>query len=115
MVSVHLSSGAINYQWQVSTNGGITYVNVSNSSIYSGVQTNTLTLNNIPYYLNNAKFRCLMNNYCQSFGATLSVTPVVTITQNPSNVIICEGNFASFSVVAAGEGLTYRWQVEHSY
>ncbi|MCP9768347.1 choice-of-anchor D domain-containing protein, partial [Lacihabitans sp. LS3-19] len=112
VVSVHLSSGAINYQWQVSTNGGITYSNVSNNTIYAGVQTNTLTLSNIPYYLNNAKFRCLMNNYCQSFGAALSVTPVVTITQNPSNVIICEGNFASFSVVAAGEGLTYRWQVK---
>ncbi|MCP9765699.1 beta strand repeat-containing protein, partial [Lacihabitans soyangensis] len=108
--AVHIGGGSVSYQWQISFNG-INYSNLSNNTVYQGVTTYTLSLSNVQMNLNNAKFRCLINNYCQTIDAVLNVIPVVTITSNPSTVTICEGNFANFTVTAAGQGLTYRWQV----
>jgi hypothetical protein len=108
--AVHIGGGSVTYQWQISLNG-TDYSNLSNNAVYQGVTTPTLSLSNIQMNLNNAKYRCLINNYCQTVDAVLNVIPVVTITSNPSNVTICEGNFANFTVSAAGQGLTYRWQV----
>lgn len=108
--AVHIGGGSVSYQWQISFNG-INYSNLSNNAVYQGVTTPTLSLSNVQMNLNNAKFRCLINNYCQTIDAVLNVIPVVTITSNPSTVTICEGNFANFTLTATGQGLTYRWQV----
>ncbi len=108
--AVHIGGGSVSYQWQISFNG-VNYSNLSSNSVYQGVNASTLTLSNVQMNLNNAKFRCLINNYCQSSDAILSVIPVATITSNPTDVRICEGNFANFAVAASGQGLTYRWQV----
>ncbi|SOE23669.1 Subtilase family protein [Spirosomataceae bacterium TFI 002] len=109
---VNISGGSTVYQWQRSTNNGLTYGNISNNSVYSGVNTRTLNLVNIPASLHNSRYRCLINNYCQSSGALLSVIPIATVTSQPTNVEICEGNNAIFNIQAAGVGLTYRWQVK---
>jgi hypothetical protein len=108
--AVHIGGGSVSYQWQISFNG-LNYTNLINNSAYQGVTTSALSLSNVQMNLNNAKFRCLINNYCQTIDAVLNVIPVVTINSNPSNLTICQGNFAYFTVGAAGQGLTYRWQV----
>ncbi|MFT7248079.1 MAG: hypothetical protein ACI97P_000856, partial [Arcticibacterium sp.] len=36
---------------------------------------------------------------------------VLRVTSNPQNVQICPGDNALFSVIAEGQGLSYRWQV----
>lgn len=36
--------GTLSYQWQLSTNGGTTYTNISNGGVYSGATTVTLDL-----------------------------------------------------------------------
>lgn len=110
--AVNTMGGSLTYKWQRSTDGGITYTDVINGSLFSGVTTKTLTLANIPANLNLSKFRCVMNGYCQSSGAELLVTPIATVTASPVNTEICEGNNTSFTVKAAGTGLTYRWQVD---
>ncbi len=108
--AVHIGGGSVTYQWQISYNG-ITYTNLTNNAVYQGVTSNILTINNAQTSLNNAKYRCVLNNYCRTIDAVLSVIPVVTISTNPANVTICQGNFASFTAAATGQGLTYRWQV----
>lgn len=110
--AVNTIGGSLTYKWQRSTDGGVTYTDVTNGSLFSGVATKTLTLANIPANLNLSKFRCVMNGYCQSSGAELIVTPIATVTTSPVNAEICEGNNTSFTVKAAGTGLTYRWQVD---
>ncbi len=112
--AVHLSTGSITYQWQLSNNNGLTYSNISDNSLYSGVNTSTLNLTNIPANLNGARYRCLMNNYCQSMGVLLTVTPIATVVAQPAPVEICVGNNANFSILAEGIGLTYRWQLKTS-
>ncbi len=45
------------YQWQVSTNGGVSYTTVSNGGIYSGATTATLTLTAAPLANNGFLYR----------------------------------------------------------
>ena len=44
--------------------------------------------------------------------ATCSVATAVKITGQPGNCSVATGKTASFSVKAAGAGLTYQWQVK---
>jgi hypothetical protein len=47
------------YQWQVSTNGGTTFNNISNNSNYSGVSRDSLTLTNLPASFAGYIYRCI--------------------------------------------------------
>ncbi len=79
------------YQWQVSTDAGVTWNNLSNSPsgsspLYSGVFTATLTITNAPVSINNYRYRLVITNSCgqttNSNAATLTVnaSPVVAAT-----------------------------------
>ena len=39
------NSGQINYQWQFSNDSGVTWANLENNSMFSGVDTEKLTIN----------------------------------------------------------------------
>jgi hypothetical protein len=55
-------SGTIGYQWQVSTDGGTTFTNISNTGVYTGATTATLTLTSASKSgNNNHKFRCVLS------------------------------------------------------
>ena len=78
VVSMSISTiGAISaYQWQVSTNAGSTWSDISNSAPYSNVTTATMTVTNPPSGLNNAQYHCLATGTCgilTSNAATLTV------------------------------------------
>lgn len=49
------------YQWQLSTNNGNSFSNISNNSNYAGVTTGTLQLNNIPSSFSGYIYRCIVN------------------------------------------------------
>ncbi len=80
------SGAGITYQWQVSTNGGGSYANITNGAQYSGVTTNTLTVIAAPSSFNGYRYRCVVSGICppsaNSSGAILTVNdlPVIAIT-----------------------------------
>lgn len=49
------------YQWQRSADGGSSWIDIPNTSIYSGTSTSTLTVTTI-LGLNNYQFRCILTN-----------------------------------------------------
>lgn len=49
----------INYQWQINTGSGFT--NITNNSNYSGTNTKTLSLNNIPSAWYGYQYRCVVD------------------------------------------------------
>ena len=49
------------YQWQVSTDGGSNFSNISNGSVYSGVTNDTLTVT-VDQSLDSYKYRCKVTN-----------------------------------------------------
>jgi hypothetical protein len=111
------SGSGLNYQWEVSTNGGSTWSNVVNGPNYSGATTPTLTLINTPPSFNQNRYR---NNITSppctpgiTTAAILTVNTFPVITAQPTNQTICEGGNPTFSVIAttAVGSLTYQWQV----
>ncbi|MNH49901.1 hypothetical protein D3C73_14940 [compost metagenome] len=65
------------YQWQVSTNGGSTWANVSNGSNYSGATTNELIVSNFTTAWNGYQYRVIITNFgdtATSNPATLAVS-----------------------------------------
>jgi hypothetical protein len=44
-----------------------------------------------------------------SGSAVITENPVVTLTSLPSDVEVCEGNSAVFTITASGQNLTYSW------
>jgi subtilisin-like proprotein convertase family protein len=77
------------YQWQISTDGGVTYTNLANSAtssaspFYNGVFTSSLTVGNAPASLNGARYRVVVTNSCNqsttSNGAILTVNPAPVV------------------------------------
>lgn len=104
----------LNYQWQISTNGGSSYSNLSNGGIYSGANTKVLTLTGVPVANNGYRYRCTISGSCTpsitSAAAILTVNSTAVITSHPTNnLVVCSGDNASYTVGATGTGLTYKW------
>jgi subtilisin-like proprotein convertase family protein len=100
-------------QWQVSTDGGTSWTNLTNAAPYSGVTSGTLTVNSAAVSMNNNRYRLTISGTCtpaaNSGSAMLTVTAAPTISTNPSNTSICSGANASFTAAATGN--TLQWQV----
>lgn len=106
------ATGAASYQWQVNTGSGFT--NLTNTAPYSGVTTATLTINPVTSALQGYQYRCIIGSCAASLfsgAATLTVNAVPSVSAQPASQTICLGSNTSFSVTAAGTGISYQWQV----
>lgn len=97
------------YQWQVSTDGGVTFTNII------GANAASLTLTGVTASMTNYRYRVIVVNACPSTvtsgAATLTVNTPASITSQPSNTTVCAGSNATFTVAATGTNITYQWQV----
>ena len=84
------------FQWQVSTNGGGSWSNVSNGGNYSGATTTILQVSNPTYAMNSYQYRCVVTNACGSVNspaATLSVLPITTFSNTTAHS--CGSNYGN--------------------
>jgi hypothetical protein len=88
----------IAYLWQVSTNGGGSYTNLTNVLPYSGVTTPTLTINPAATSMNGYLYRCVISGTCTP---SVNTNPgQLTVTQNSINTSTgaftssCTGNLS---------------------
>ncbi|MCK6648742.1 MAG: PKD domain-containing protein, partial [Bacteroidia bacterium] len=108
-----ISGTTLGLQWQEDQGSG--FVDLSNGGIYSGVNTTTLSISNIPLSMNGYKFR-LVASACSpvtSNFATLTVNaPPVIVSQPVANIGYCMPNTdpISMSLLVSGTGVTYQWQ-----
>lgn len=95
-------SPPLSYQWQRNT------VNIS------GANSPTYTISSATLADNGARFRCVVSNAsgtATSLEATLTVTAPPSITAEPSNQNVTEGQPATFQIGAGGSTpLSYQWQ-----
>jgi len=102
------SPTATSFQWQISTDGGTTWNNVS------GATAATYSISGVTVGQSGNKYRVIASTTCGSTtsnAVTLTVNTPVTITAQPSSVTICENAGTSFSVTATATGtITYQWQ-----
>jgi hypothetical protein len=99
-VRTNITSG-VTYQWQVSTNGGANWSNLSNSLPYSGVNDTAINIANPTYGFNNYQYRCVINaGSCGTIttnSATLSVLQNIQLTN--STPIACGAWNASVDII----------------
>lgn len=84
-----VASNVSSYQWQLSTNGGGTWVNISAAGVYTNVTATTLNISNITG-LNGNQYRCVATGAggpADSNAATLSVSPATLTLVSPANDI----------------------------
>lgn len=107
-ISVVATGASLTYQWQQSTDGGQSYSNAQGTNTTSATMTTTVTS------LDQTLFRCVVTGICgtlTSSVATLTVTPVTTITQQPTpSALQCGGAAPTLVVVATGSNLSYLWE-----
>ena len=109
----------ITYQWQVSTNNGISFSNLGNNSQYSGVKTSILTIKNLTSSMDNYLYRAVINSKEGNKTITqnsrivkLSVIQSIVVSSFPTEQTALDGN-ASFEVLATSSqntGISYQWQ-----
>lgn len=109
--------GSVLYNWQISTDNGSNFVNLSNNSIYNGVSTNTLSITNVAG-MYDYQFRVAVSTSTCSIiytnAAVLTVEGVITVTTDPDDVTICSGEATSFTAAATNDGsgsMVYQWQL----
>lgn len=108
--------GTTTYRWQVSTDGGNTWSDLTNTGGYNGTSTPNLSIatttgkNGYQYRLSARTGTC---NILYTNPMTLTVEGPLTVTSHPTAVTTCSGDAVSFSasVSNAAEGtMSYIWQ-----
>jgi hypothetical protein len=102
------------YQWQISTDAGVTWTNIT-GGIFTGFNTANLTIPSTDAGLLGAQFRVLAINTVDivvSLPATLGLNFPPTITSIPGNTFVPRGTPVTFTVGVSGTPpFTYQWQL----
>ncbi len=101
-------------QWQVSSDAGATWTNLTDIAPYSGTASAILAITAAPTTINGYWYRCVATN---SVGSAISAPAVLTVTTvapsfttSPANTTIPNGNNAVFTAVATGNPTpTLQW------
>ncbi len=108
LFTVTATGSAPSYQWQVSTNGGTSFTNIT------GATTASLNITAVTTAMNNNLYHVIVSNNCPSSVTSSNVLLTVqippAITNQPQSVSVCNGTSASFSVSATGTNISYQWQ-----
>ncbi len=102
------------YQWEVSTDGGNTWNNVTTGT---GGTTSSYTTPATVEGNNGNEYRCVASVACNSSTATSTAATLTVncttagISTNPVNQSVQAGSTATFTVAATGSSPTYQWQV----
>ncbi len=114
-VSVTSETG-VTFQWQYSTNSGVSWSDLAESSPYIGTQTDTLTIDPVMLAQNGYFYRCIIRHsgcfdVFSNQGILTATCPVIAITSQPTESSIHAGESTSFSVSATPASATFQWQV----
>ncbi len=111
--SVGSNLAVSSYQWQQSTDGGLSFSPLSNNSTFSGTTTSTLQINASPFSLNGTLYSCILTGTCGNAytgnAALLTLNPAVSILTQPLSEIVCVGDTANFAVTSSSQA-NYQWQ-----
>eukprot|EP01012_Entosiphon_sulcatum_P032044 TRINITY_DN40785_c0_g1_i1.p1 TRINITY_DN40785_c0_g1~~TRINITY_DN40785_c0_g1_i1.p1 ORF type:complete len:1394 (+),score=139.75 TRINITY_DN40785_c0_g1_i1:44-4225(+) len=112
--TINATGTNLTYQWQV--HDGTGYYNLSNTGIYTGVNTNTLNISSATPAINGYAYRCVLNGSCPPLvfitgASTLTIGTSIPVYTQPANFTVCGNGTATFSVATGGANVVYQWQV----
>ena len=106
--SITANGTDIQYKWYTRVN------TQSQWELISTPSTPTYTVSVADASMNGSQFYCEVSGACtpsvQSEIATLTVNQNPSITQQPESNVVCEGGATTFTVVAQGTAINYKWK-----
>ena len=102
--------GPFTYQWQVSTDAGVTWTNVA------GATASTLTLSGVTATMNNNRYRAAITaapcvGATNSGSATLTVNPLPTVTLTAADLSLAPGQTTLITAVSNPATPNFVWQL----
>jgi len=67
-----IANDANNYQWQISSNGGATFADLTDGATYTGTTTSILTLSSAELSMNNYQYSVIVSNSAYSCASPLT-------------------------------------------
>lgn len=98
-----ISSGAASYQWQISTDNGSTFSNISNGSNFSGATSASLTVIN-PTAYDNSLFRAVL--YSTGCSNATSAAALLVAKPKPTALFSGSNSLTGFGTRSLGISLT---------
>ncbi len=95
----------LTYQWQVNQGAGFSNI--------AGATAASYTATSVTGTMNNYQYQAIVTALCgvaTTNAATLTINSATAINTQPVAAAVCAGTDNTFSVQAAGTGLTYQWQ-----
>ena len=96
------------YYWQYRVTPTSTWLNVVASSVFSGVNTDTLRITSAPTSINGYEFRAVYQGACSgadfSNFAKLTVNPAAAVVVAPTSASICKGSLQKLSITTVQAG-----------
>ena len=71
--TVEAAGTALTYQWQESTDGGVSFSSLTNGGVYANVTTDSLTIDPVMLTMDGYQYRCVVSGSATSAVATLAV------------------------------------------
>ncbi|MEO8768730.1 MAG: reprolysin-like metallopeptidase [Ferruginibacter sp.] len=105
--TVVASGTGLNYQWQVSTDGGTTFTNIAgetNATLTLATVTPAMDGNQYHVIISSATSPCTAAGSSNAVTLTVNPLPVLTATANP--VAVCTGNPSTLNATGAA---SYSW------
>jgi hypothetical protein len=112
-------TGISSYQWKVSTDGGSSFVNVTNGAGVQGAQSDSLILGSVLSSMNGNLYMCVVqgvggtvSSLVQRLRVQTSTSVALSITATPAG-IQCSGTQITYSALWSGSmaGIAYTWTV----
>jgi subtilisin-like proprotein convertase family protein len=107
--SVGASGSELRYAWQYRATATSPWMDATDTSMFSGLASNTITIRNANSSMNGYQFRALYSNPCSAIdftaNATLTVTPL-TATVNPGSIQLCQGSMDSIRITNSLSSVT---------
>ena len=100
------------YQWQEAFSGSDIFADISDSELFSGTTTSSLTITDAAAIMDGNRYRVKVNGCLDEIAsdpATLTVNQLPIISESPLSQQVCEGEPVTFTADAIGNDLTYQW------
>lgn len=103
------TGGPVTYQWQVSTDGGLTYTNIA------GATSATYTLTNIAASMTGYRYRLLASaapcaGSATSTAAVLTVNPLPNVTLSSPDLLLAPGQLTSITATSSTTPVANSWR-----
>jgi subtilisin-like proprotein convertase family protein len=114
--TVIAGGSGLTYQWQVTTNGGATFLNITDGGVYSGTTTATLTITAPPINMSGYRYRVIINGNAacatvisNSAMLTVNPLPVIVIYTHPYHKLLPGLTTTLASIVTPNAAAVYTW------